>query len=399
MKEGVMTQVRPPLPSPDRRTGSGLDIVWFVYRGLFADNPRAIYDGLVARRGPVDRHRWICTPKTQDSFPLGIEPVLFGTPEAVAALESADLVIGNDCISMEWTKRPGAIYLQTWHGSPLKHIHRDIPNAPAGWLTKPDRDVARWDLLLSPNPPSTGRLRSAFGFRGPIHETGYPRNDVLSRPDRDERRAKLRADLGIPDGTTAVLYAPTWRDDLVLSGAGTPQIRLPLDLDDFAARLGPDHVLLVRLHNIVSDRLVLEPDSPVIDVSDRPESADLYLAADMLVTDYSSAMFDFALTGKPMLFFTYDLEHYRDDLRGFYVDLAEIAPGPLLRTRDELVAAISDIDRVVAEHAGSYARFRKAFCGLEDGQATERVLDLLFPSGASAPGTTTHEGDDNHADL
>ena len=386
-----MTQARTlscPVPAASR--GPGMDIVWFVYRGLFADNPRAIYEALVARRGSADRHRWICTAKTRDSLPPGIEPILFGTPEAVAALESADLVVGNDCISMEWTKRPGATYLQTWHGTPLKRIHHDIPNAPEGWLTKPDRDVARWDFLLSPNPPSTELLRKAFQFDGPMPETGYPRNDVLSRPDRDEVRARVRAQLGIADGTTAVLYAPTWRDDLVLTNAGTPQVQLPLDLDDFAARLGSDHVLLLRLHNIISDRLELQPGSPIIDVSDRPESGELYLAADVLVTDYSSAMFDFAITGKPMLFFTYDLEHYRDDLRGFYVDLPEIAPGPLLRTSDELVAAISDIDGVVADHAGSYARFRETFCALEDGHATERVLDLLLASVDSS--RTRHPG-------
>ena len=130
----------------------------------------------------------------------------------------------------------------------------------------------------------------------------------------------------------------------------------------------------------------------MIDVSDRPEPAELYLAADVLVTDYSSAMFDFGVTGKPMLFFTYDLDHYRDDLRGFYVDLAEVAPGPLLRTSDELVAAIAGIDEVIADHAGSYARFRETFCALEDGHATERVLDLLFPSGDSAGRATQERG-------
>ena len=127
----------------------------------------------------------------------------------------------------------------------------------------------------------------------------------------------------------------------------------------------------------------------MIDVSDRPESAELYLAADMLVTDYSSAMFDFAVTGKPMLFFTYDLEHYRDELRGFYFDLAEVAPGPLVRTSEELVEAIADIDVAAAEPADRYARFRETFCSLEDGHATERVLDLLFPPGDSA-GRSTH---------
>ena len=122
------------------------------------------------------------------------------------------------------------------------------------------------------------------------------------------------------------------------------------------------------------------------------------LAADLLVTDYSSTMFDFAITGRPMLFYTYDLDYFRDELRGFYFDLAEVAPTPLLRTSKELVEAIADIDTISAEHAERYARFRDTFTHLEDGSATERVLDLLFPTGANSDRQTT-EGDENRADL
>ena len=130
----------------------------------------------------------------------------------------------------------------------------------------------------------------------------------------------------------------------------------------------------------------------MIDVSDRAESAELYLAADMLVTDYSSVMFDFAVTGKPMVFYTYDLEHYRDDVRGFYFDLAEVAPGPLVRTSEELVEAIADRDVAASDLADRYARFRDTFCSLEDGHATDRVLDLLFPHGDSAGRSTMERG-------
>jgi len=104
----------------------------------------------------------------------------------------------------------------------------------------------------------------------------------------------------------------------------------------------------------------------------------------MLVTDYSSAMFDFAVTGKPMVFYTYDLEHYRDDVRGFYFDLAEVAPGPLVVTSEELVEAIAHSDVAASHLADRYAQFQRTFCPLEDGHATDRVLDLLFPSGDTA---------------
>jgi CDP-glycerol glycerophosphotransferase len=389
-QEEGLDDARRERPAPLRGGPNTVKVVYFTYRGLFADNPRAVYEGLLARGGDLT-HTWLCTPKTQDTFPPGVETILYGTPEAADALGSADVVVANDCMSMEWTKRRGAVYLQTWHGTPLKRIHHDAPVRP-GWLDKPDRDVARWDMLLSPNPPSTERLRHAFRFGGAVHETGYPRNDVLSSSRRDEVRARVRAELGIPDDTTAVLYAPTWRDDLVFDAAGGRDFEVPIDLGAFADRLGKDHVLLTRMHSMVVGRLAIPPGAPVIDVSDRAESAELYLAADMLVTDYSSAMFDFAVTGKPMVFYTYDLEHYRDDLRGFYFDLAEVAPGPLVRTSEELVEAIADTDVAASGPADRYARFRDTFCSLEDGHATDRVLDLLFPPGAPAGRSTMERG-------
>jgi CDP-glycerol glycerophosphotransferase len=378
-----------------------VNIVYSCFRGLFGDNPRALYDALVLREDLNATHTWMCTEATRDSFPSDVRTLIYGSPESIAALESADLVIANDCISRVWQKRPGTVYLQTWHGTPLKRIHHDAPVRP-GWLDAPDKDVARWDYLLSPNPPSTERLRHAFRFDGPIPETGYPRNDALNSPERDEIRDRVRKELGIAEGTTAVLYTPTWRDDLVFDHAtGEPDYEFPVDMADFAERLGPDHVLLVRLHSIVASRLKPIPGAPLIDVSTYVDTAGLYLAADLMVTDYSSSMFDFAITGKPMLFFTYDLDHYRDDLRGFYFDLAEVVPGPLVRTSAELVTAIGDVEAISAANVDRYARFRDTFCSLEDGSATDRVLDLLFPGGASAPAPTTgttSEGDDVRAD-
>jgi CDP-glycerol glycerophosphotransferase (TagB/SpsB family) len=373
-------------------------IVYVAFRGHFSDSPRALYEALL-ERGVDAEHTWLAAPHTQGTFPAGVATLPYGSPESIAALESADLVISNDHIALDWEKRPGTTYLQTWHGTMLKRIHNDVLWAPEGRLAYLDQDIARWDLLLSPNSVTTERLRNAFGYRGPIHETGYPRNDLLSSPRKDDVRAEVRSDLGIRDDQTVVLYTPTWRDDLVFEGSGDRDFEFPIDLDEFGARLGKDHVLLLRLHNMVMSRLEVAEGSAVRDVCSHPDIRDLYLAADMMVTDYSSTMFDFAITGKPLLFFTYDLERYRDQLRGFYFDLAEVAPGPLVATSTELVEAIAGIDRVTAEHAERYARFQKTFCHLEDGSATERVLDLILPS-ASASGqlSSTSEGDDVRAD-
>jgi CDP-glycerol glycerophosphotransferase len=352
-------------------------IVYNSFSGRYSDSPRAIYETLVAREPHAD-HLWTCSPQHEHNFPADVDLVRFGGPECIKALETADVVISNDHVPLSWDKRPETVYLQTWHGTPLKRIHNDVLWAPEGRLAELDLDIARWDHLLSPNPVSTERLRRAFGFTGPIHETGYPRNDLLSSPDRDAVRQNVRDELNIPSGKTVVLYAPTWRDDLVF-GEG-PGVRLALDLEEFGRRLGDDHVLLLRLHSLVVDRLELPAGVPVIDVSSYRDIRDLYAATDLLVTDYSSVMFDFAVTGRPILLFTYDLQDYRDRLRGFYFDLAAQAVGPLLHTSDDVLDAIADVGSIAATHRDAYAEFRSVFCPLDDGRATERVLDILFPT-------------------
>ena len=143
--------------------------------------------------------------------------------------------------------------------------------------------------------------------------------------------------------------------------------------------VGPDHVLLVRLHYNVTEALDGIDAPHALDVSDHPDLRDLLLAADVLVTDYASLQFDFAVTGKPILYFTYDLDHYRGDLRHFYLDFEELAPGPLLGTLDEVLDALTDVTAATDGYQERYERFRKRFCDREDGHSTARVLDLVVP--------------------
>src|SRR4051794_423482 len=196
-------------------------LVYNSFAGRFSDSPRAIYHELM-RRGDDHRHVWLADPAHAASFPAGVETVALGTPEAVAQLEAADVVLANTHTEVEWRKRADALYLQTWHGTPLKRIHWDVLWAPEGRLERLQRDVDRWDVLVSPNHASTPFLRQAFRFEREVLESGYPRNDVLTSAGGAAVRARVRADLGIADGTRAVLYAPTWRDDFVFSGTTAP---------------------------------------------------------------------------------------------------------------------------------------------------------------------------------
>jgi len=356
-------------------------VVWNADNGRYADNPRALHETLTARGGDDGaEHVWLAASRYAATFPPGVATVPIGTPEAVAALEAADVLVSNTHIQLdEWRKRPGATYLQTWHGTPLKRIHRDAAHQPADHLMAAlDEDIARWDLLVTPSAEGTRLLRAAFAYGGRVLETGYPRNDVLNAPDRDARRARVRAELGLAAGTTAVLYAPTYRDDEAEPGVDAP---LGLDVGALVARLGDDAVVLLRLHHFMGHQSRPAEGARVRDVGGYPDISDLYLAADVLVTDYSSSMFDFAVTGKPVLVFAYDLDHYRDRLRGFTLDLEAEAPGPVLRDQESLTAALQDLPAVAAASAGRYARFVERFCALEDGHAAERVLDAVWPGG------------------
>ncbi|MYX21800.1 CDP-glycerol glycerophosphotransferase family protein, partial [Streptomyces sp. SID8380] len=243
-------------------------------------------------------------------------------------------------------------------------------------------ETKNWTFLVSANRFSTPILRRSMGFDGEILETGYPRNDVLYAPDLAERAKEIRESLGVPPGKRVILYAPTWRDDDAHS-QGRFRFDLKLDTERARAELGHDHVLLVRRHSNTVDGVTGAGDGFVLDVSDYPDISELYLAADILVTDYSSVMFDYAHLRRPMVFFTYDLEHYRDTLRGFYFDFERNAPGPLVRTTDELVSALRDIDRVTADYSERYQLFHEEFCDLDDGHATERLVERMLAEGAS----------------
>ena len=354
-----------------------LKIVYNSFGGWFSDSPRALHRAVAqAHDGEDVEHVWIASPEQARTFPDGVTTVVHGTPECVAALETADLVVSNTHLGMQWRKGADTVYLQTWHGTPLKVISHDEKSLSDDVRASIDEDVSRWDLLLSPNAASTPHLRRAFRWAGAVHETGLPRNDVLSAPDRDLHRARVRSELGIEEGTTAVLYTPTWRDDdLAEDGA---DFRLRVDLARFRERLGDRAVLLLRLHYKISDALGAVTTPGVLDLSAYPDVADLYLAADVMVTDYSSTQFDFAGLGRPIVHLADDLERYEAE-RGMYYDYRQLCPGPIVSSSEQLLDALADLDGVRRRTGTPLAAFADMFCSLDDGHATERVLDLVLP--------------------
>lgn len=353
--------------------------VFDAYKGRqFSCNPRGIYDEL--RRRATDLECVWVTENGQFGKPVGARTVLAGTREHYEVLARARYIFGNWSQNEWFVRRDDQTYVQCWHGTPLKKLGYDVKQMPykrtegVDWM---EHDVPQWDLLISQNAFSVPLFRRAFGYNGEMLVSGYPRNDVLNSPQRAEIAAAVRRRIGIPDGKRVVLYAPTWRDDFH-HAIGKRAFRLEFELDRFRAALGNDTVLLLRTHYLVTDKPRFRPGDCVVDVSVYPDISELFLVSDVLVTDYSSAMFDFAATGRPMVFFTYDLERYRDHVRGFYFDFDAEAPGPLLSTTQEVVDALREPVALDAGFRDARAAFAARYCPHDDGQAAARVLDRVI---------------------
>ncbi len=282
----------------------------------------------------------------------------------------------------EWViKRPGNIFLQTWHGTPLKKLVFDIEeitSATPKYKQQVYKQSRAWDYLIAPNAFCSVTFRRCFMYENQMLETGYPRNDILHDPDREELSRQIRSRIGIPQDKKAILYAPTWRDD-EFYGKGQYKFELNLDLEKMRRDLGEEYVILLRTHYFIADSLDVRAFSGfAYNLSRYDDISELYLISDILITDYSSVFFDYANLKRPMLFYTYDLEKYRDVLRGFYFDIEKEVPGPLLFTTEEVVEAVRGIDEVAAKYQQRYDEFYNRFCAWEDGHAAKKVVESVF---------------------
>ncbi len=330
-------------------------------------NPRAIDAEISRRRLGVERV-WAVDHDGVE-VPAGARAVVVGTQEWRRARDRARLLVVNDWVRDSWRPRRGQFLLQTWHGTPLKRIalgRRDRTLRQAAAVVK---QSSRWSAMLAQSPAAARMLRRSYAVARPMWTLGYPRNDVVARGEPGPAAARL----GVST-RRVVLYAPTWRDGRL--GAADP-----LDAGALADGLGPEWTVVVRGHARTMAERVRVAGERVVDATDYPDAADLLALADVLVTDYSSVMFDFSASGRPMVFFVPDLEEYRDEVRGFYLDLASRAPGPLVRTTTECVAAVAGSQASAERFAQRYAAWRAEFNPFDDGGAARRVVDRLVERG------------------
>ena len=348
-------------------------------------NPLAL-DREVAKRFPDVPRLWSVTREEQ-RVPDGATPLLVGGREWLAARKRARLLIVNDWLRYGFRRRRGQTVLQTWHGTMMKHLALGRPHVGLRTRIAIRRESRRWTLLLSQNPHSTSEFRRSYAYSGEILETGYPRDDRLARVVVGDERNPIevliaRERLGVPRAHHVLVYAPTWRD----RGAS------PLDasgLKTLVDDLGEGWTVVVRGHTRSSSlgHLGVEHEN-IIDASGHDDVNDVIIAATVLVTDYSSIMFDASVARVPQLFFTPDLEDYRDRERGFTFDFASEAPGPLLTQASDIashaleLAERGDSAAWVREYVARSAAWRERFNPHDDGGAARRVVDDLVARGA-----------------
>lgn len=273
----------------------------------------------------------------------------------------------------EYVKRKGQIEIQTMHGTPLKTLGLDVP----GELDDPQdrerflRRRARWDYLVVQSHRASQITSSCYAYNKEFLRTGYPRNDILFEKNNLNDINKIKEKMGIPLDKKVLMYAPTWRKRNFFD--------MHMNIEDMKKALGDKYILILRIHPFAYkgfDETILN--DFVYNFSTYESVEELYLVSDIVITDYSSVMFDYTILNRPILFYTYDLKEYRDYLRGFNFDFEKEAPGPLIENYEELKQAILDIENVSKKYDNALQKFRKTFNEYEKGTASEQIFKKVF---------------------
>ena len=360
--------------------------VSFHGRG-YSDNPKAIYEYMRSQK-QFAKYRFVWAIKHRREKNIQIEGAkiieYFSIPYFFYLARSRYWIV-NCKLPTYVLKKPGQIYLQTWHGTPLKRLAHDIQLEEGASFYRSrmtadqmvhtyDVDVAKYTYMISPNHFSTEVFQSAFRInRERLIETGYPRNDILSNYTEKDKQDVLKK-YGLPANKKIILYAPTWRDNQFNTSGYL--FELKVDFKMWKEILGEDYIILYKPHYLIINKMkkdkVLE--GFVYEINADAEISELYIISDILITDYSSVFFDYAILKRPIYFYMQDIAEYQHELRGFYLDIYKDLPGSIYETEKPMLEDI-------AEGVFDYKRldkFNERFNYLEDGKGAKRVVDLLF---------------------
>lgn len=361
-------------------------VLFIAFHGRgYTDNPRSIYEYMIQQeRFQNYRFVWAIKHHRQKNLNIpGAKIIEYFSLSYFYYLARSKYWIVNCKLPMYVLKKKKQIYLQTWHGTPLKKLAFDIevPEGTTFYRSGMNEDmmhetyrvdVEKYNYMISPSSFTTGVFQSAFRInRERLIETGYPRNDFLSNYDQDDVGA-IKKQYHIPEDKKVLLYAPTWRDNSYVTKGYT--FKLEVHFEKWQKILKDEYVVIFKPHYlIVNDFDIDQFKGFVYFVPPEEDIRNLYIISDALITDYSSVFFDYAILKRPMYFYMYDLDMYRDHLRGFYLDIYKDLPGKIIEEEDELLREIQrpyDYQQLEC--------FNQRFNDHEDGHASQRVVDIVF---------------------
>lgn len=370
-------------------------ILFSTFNGKsYADSPKAIYLYLLSNEKYND-YKFIWTfkePEEHDFLTQNERTTIVkqGTKEYEKRLAKSKYWIFNYRVADHQHPKKNQVYVQCWHGTPLKKLGYDLENSDNVLNTKGEirfkyrTDAKKFKYILSPSKFASKKFISAWNLKefnkeSCVIEEGYPRNDFLHNyTDQDAQNIKQK--LGIDNlNKKIILYAPTWRDNQHESGVGYTY-KTEVDFEKLQKELEKDYIILFRAHYLVANEFDFEKYKGFIyDVSKVDDINELYIISDILITDYSSVFFDYANLKRPIIFYMYDLEVYKDDIRGFYIDLKEL-PGVITKTEDELIKELYKTDKDF-KYDKKYEEFNKKYNYLDDGNASNRVVEKIIKGG------------------
>ncbi|WP_081289173.1 bifunctional glycosyltransferase/CDP-glycerol:glycerophosphate glycerophosphotransferase [Mammaliicoccus sciuri] len=350
----------------------------------YSDSPKYIYE-YMQKNYPKLNYIWVFNNPDKNVIIGNAEKVKKGSKEYYDAYSKAKFWVSNARLPLYLNKKENQIYIQTWHGTPLKRLANDmkVVRMPGTTTAKYKKnfyaETSRWDYLVSPNRYSTNIFKTAFWMdEERTWEIGYPRNDILvNRSNDQEYINQIKKDLNLPEDKKVIMYAPTWRDDEFVK-KGQYLFDLKINLENLQKELGENYVILLRMHYLIANALDLNGyEDFAIDVSNYSDISELYLISDALITDYSSVMFDFGILKRPQYFFAYDIEKYDKGLRGFYMDYMNDLPGEIITDEFKLAEELKNIDEHKEKYKDKIEKFYDKFCSLEKGQSSKFIGDYI----------------------
>ena len=364
-------------------------VVYDAFSGLgVLDSPRAIFKELLSREEFKDyKHIWAVKNKKISKNNLkefsdlpNVEIVKSNSLKHLKYLYTAKYIITNSPTSTEFVRRDGQIYLNTWHGLPLKVMGYECPGKRVSGTNNTVKGLLNSTHIIAGNQFTAERvLKKSYMldgiYNGNLINEPLPRTDIIVNTPREEINQKLNQ-IGIKTDKKIILYAPTWQGDN-LDNAVSVISELKNTINTLRSKIDSnEYYVYLRVHYLLHEFIVKDRELASLCIPFTIDTNELLSATDVLISDYSSVVYDFLNTGRPVLFYTPDIKKFTK-ARGLYLNTDEL-PGPVSETLEGVAESVNNIEKVIEEYKPKYDAVYKKFCTSADGKASARVVDIVF---------------------